>query len=98
MVLLHGGNKRGTEFIASAWARARGIKQIVFRPDFARFGKAAPFKRNDELLAAQPAGLIVFPGNGISENLADKASQKQIKLWRIQDDAAHTQPSAATAA
>ncbi len=86
MVLLHGGNKRGTEHIASAWARARNIKQIVFRPDFASHGKAAPFKRNDELLAAKPAGIIVFPGNGISENLADKASARRIKLWRIDGD------------
>lgn len=83
MVLIHGGNRRGVEHIAATWARARGVTQIVFRPDFKAHGPAAPFRRNDEIIAAKPSGLIIFPGSGISENLADKAQARGIKTWRI---------------
>jgi hypothetical protein len=73
MVLLHGGGPRGAERIAACWADARQVAQIVFKPDWTRWRNAAPFKRNDQLLEALPIGVVVFPGNGISDNLADKA-------------------------
>jgi hypothetical protein len=34
---------------------ARKAPQIVFKPDLARHAKAAPFKRNDQLLEACPS-------------------------------------------
>ncbi len=81
MVLLHGGSPRGAERIAAAWADNRNVTQIVFRPDWTRHGKAAPFRRNDQLLEALPIGLIVFPGSGITDNLADKARGLGIPLF-----------------
>jgi hypothetical protein len=73
MVLLHGGSPRGAERIAACWADQRKVPQVVFKPDRTREGRAAPFKRNDRLLEALPIGVLVFPGSGISANLADKA-------------------------
>ena len=83
MVLLHGGASKGAEYIAARWADNRRIPQIVFKPDWTRFGKAAPFKRNDQLIDAMPAGLIVFPGGGVVQNLADKARARGIRVWLI---------------
>jgi hypothetical protein len=80
MVLLHGGNTRGAERIAACWAGKRGVTQIAFKPDFVREGKAAPFKRNDRMLDILPIGLVVFPGSGITDNLADKARKLGIRL------------------
>jgi hypothetical protein len=82
MVLLHGGSPRGAERIAACWADARKVPQVVFKPDWARHAKAAPFKRNDALLETMPKGLIVFPGSGITGNLADKAKRLGIPVWR----------------
>lgn len=73
MVLLHGGSGRGADKIATLWADARGVTEIAFKPDFRRDRTAAPFKRNDRMLEQVPIGLIVFPGTGITDNLADKA-------------------------
>jgi hypothetical protein len=42
---------------------------------------AAPFKRNDQLLEVLPIGVVVFPGSGISDNLADKAKKLGIPLF-----------------
>jgi hypothetical protein len=81
MVLLHGGTPRGAEKIAAAWAERRKVAQIVFKPDWIRHAKAAPFKRNDALLEALPIGLVVFPGSGVTDNLADKAKRIGIPLF-----------------
>jgi hypothetical protein len=81
MVLLHGGSPKGAEKIAACWADNRKCQQIVFKPDWKRHGKAAPFKRNDALLEAMPIGLILFPGTGITDNLADKAKKLGVPLF-----------------
>ena len=72
---------RGAERIAACWADNRKVPQIAFKPDWARHAKAAPFKRNDQMLEAMPIGVIVFPGSGISANLADKARKLGIPVW-----------------
>lgn len=83
MVLIHGGSPKGAERIAACWADNRKVPQIVFKPDWTRHKNAAPFKRNDAMLDAAPIGVIVFPGSGISGNLADKARKAGIPVWRF---------------
>lgn len=82
MILLHGGGN-GAELIAAKWADARNITQVVFKPDWKSDRRAAPFKRNDKLLATMPQGLIATPGTGITENLVDKARKLGIRTYRI---------------
>ncbi len=81
MVLVHGGGP-GVERIAAQWAEKNGVHQIVCKPDWDRHGRAAPFRRNDELLNLLPKGVIAFPGSGITENLVDKARQLGIPVVR----------------
>ena len=88
MVLLHGGTPRGAERIAACWADARKVPQVVFKPDWMRHQKAAPFKRNDQLLEALPIGVIVFPGSGVTDNLADKARRFGIPLFDFRNGGA----------
>ena len=82
MVLVHGGGP-GAEKIAARWAEARGVHQVVCKPDWNAHGRAAPFRRNDQLLRLLPKGVIGFPGSGISENLLDKALQLGIPVQRV---------------
>ncbi len=81
MILMHGATPTGAERAAACWADARSVPQVAFRPDWGLHAKAAPFKRNDRMIEALPVGLIVFPGNGIQDNLADKARKAGIPLW-----------------
>jgi hypothetical protein len=83
MVLLHGGSPKGAERIAACWADHRKVPQIAFRPDWTRHAKAAPFKRNDRMLEVLPIGVMVFPGTGIQDNLADKARKLGIPVWKF---------------
>jgi hypothetical protein len=83
MVLLHGGSPKGAELIAAKWATDRKVPQIAFKPEWAKYAKAAPFKRNDQMLDVLPIGVMVFPGTGIQENLADKARKLGITVWKF---------------
>ena len=82
MVLVHGGGP-GVEKIAARWAERNGVHQVVCKPDWDRHGRAAPFRRNDELLNLLPKGVIAFPGSGITENLVDKAKQLGIPVMKV---------------
>jgi hypothetical protein len=83
MVLLHGGSPKGAEKIAARWADHRKVPQVAFKPDWTKHAKAAPFKRNDAMLNVLPIGVIVFPGTGIQDNLADKAKKLGIPVYRF---------------
>jgi hypothetical protein len=83
MVLLHGGSPKGAERIAARWADHRKVPQIAFKPDWIKYAKAAPFKRNDQMLDVLPIGVMVFPGTGIQGNLADKAKKLGIPVWKF---------------
>ena len=87
MVLLHGGSPKGAELIAAKWAEARGVTQVAFKPDWTKHAKAAPFKRNDAMLDVLPVGVLVFPGTGIQENLADKAKKLGIPVMKFEKGA-----------
>ena len=81
IILLHGGGP-GVERIAAQWAERNGVHQVVCKPDWDRHGRAAPFRRNDELLNLLPKGVIAFPGSGITDNLVDKARKLGIPVHR----------------
>jgi hypothetical protein len=88
MVLLHGGSPKGAERIAACWAEARKVTQISFKPNWTKHAKAAPFRRNDDMLSVMPAGVMVFPGSGITGNIADKARKLGIPVWRFGGESA----------
>ncbi|OAF14589.1 DUF2493 domain-containing protein [Bradyrhizobium neotropicale] len=88
MVLLHGGSPKGAELIAAKWASNRKVPQITFKPDWTKHAKAAPFRRNDAMLAVMPIGVMCFPGTGIQDNLADKAKRLGIPVWKFRKDGA----------
>ena len=48
-----------------------------------KHAKAAPFKRNDAMFEALPIGVVVCPGTGIQDNLADKAKKLGIPVFRL---------------
>jgi YspA, cpYpsA-related SLOG family len=84
----NGGSPKGAELIAAKWATNRKVQQIAFKPDWTKHQKAAPFRRNDAMLAVLPIGVMVFPGTGIQGNLADKAKKLGIPVWKVGDEVA----------
>ena len=52
----------GGDSIAASWAQRSKVDTIVCKPDWNAHGKAAPFKRNDQIVALRPLGLVACPG------------------------------------
>ncbi len=86
LILCHKGAP-GVERIAANWARARKVPQILLRPNWAAFSRAAPFKVNGEMVATRLDGMILFSGDGIALNLGQKAEAKGIHVARITEPA-----------
>jgi hypothetical protein len=81
MVLMHGGAEKGAELIAAKWAAARKVATIVFRPDWKRHHKSAPFRRNETLIEeGQPATVIICPGTPAVDHLGQTARRNGIPV------------------
>jgi hypothetical protein len=79
MVLVHGGDGRGLDRIAGAWAERRKVPQLVFLLD-SRLGNRAGFRRNEQMLALKPRCLVAFPGSGVLERLVIQAKEQRIAV------------------
>ena len=83
MILMHSGYSKGDDKIASNWAARNDVVQVIVPMDFDRWGgKRAGFKRNEQMLDLKPAGMVILPGNGVTENLRDSAEAAGINCFR----------------
>ena len=53
------GGARGVDSIAASWARRHGFAVIEHKPDYRRYGKAAPHVRNG-LIVADADRVVAF--------------------------------------
>jgi hypothetical protein len=86
---------KGGERLAKRWAQQKGVRLVLAKPDFARFGRAAPFRANDQMLALGPVCVLVLPESlgraadagappfGPAMNLADEARRRGLRCVRI---------------
>ncbi|PZQ63458.1 MAG: pyruvate carboxylase [Phenylobacterium zucineum] len=84
----------GGERLAKRWAQQKGVRLVLARLD-RRFGRAAPFRANDQLMALQPVCVLVLPESlgraGAAEaapfkpvmTLADAARRQGVRCIRI---------------
>lgn len=79
MVLIHGGDSKGVDRLASSWAERRQVPQVTFSLDM-RLGARAGFKRNERMLSLDPRYVVAFPGNGVLERLVIEAKARRITV------------------
>lgn len=79
MVLVHGGDGKGVDRLAAAWAERRKVAQVAFGLD-ARLGQRAGFRRNEQMLSLKPRYLVAFAGNGVLERLVIQAKAQGIAV------------------
>ncbi len=79
MYLVHGGDMKGIERIASSWAEQHGIQQVRFGLD-RKLGDRAGFRRNEQMLSLKPRYVIAFQGNGVTERLVIDAKKAGIRV------------------
>ncbi|WP_374469639.1 DUF2493 domain-containing protein [Phenylobacterium sp.] len=84
----------GGERIAKRWAQQKQVTLVLARPDFARHGRAAPFRANDQLLALDPVCVLTLArslerpdaagsGFGPALSLAQAAQSRGLRCVRI---------------
>jgi hypothetical protein len=86
---------KGGERLAKRWAQQKGVPMVLAKADFARYGRSAPFRANDQLLALRPVCVLVLPQSlgvcgsvgapdfGPALNLAEQARQRGVRCVRI---------------
>jgi hypothetical protein len=79
LVLVHGGDTKGVDRLAAAWAERRKVPQVAFGLD-PRLGARAGFKRNEQMLSLNPRCLVAFAGNGVLERLVIQAKEKRVAV------------------
>ena len=79
MVLVHGGDSKGVDRLAAAWAECRKVPQVTFGLD-SRLGQRAGFRRNEQMLSLNPRYLVAFAGNGVLERLVIQAKERRIAV------------------
>lgn len=62
------GGARGVDTLAREYAQAHGIPCTEIRPDYARYGKGAPLRRNLEII--EKADLVIALWDGKSTGTA----------------------------
>ena len=56
------GGANGVDTLAEEYADKKRISKIILRPDYARYGKGAPLKRNEEMVKMADAVLVIWDG------------------------------------
>ncbi len=79
MVLVHGGDSKGVDRLAAAWAERHRIPQITFGLE-TRLGQRAGFRRNEQMLSLNPRYVVAFAGNGVLERLVIQAKERGIAV------------------
>lgn len=60
-VIISGGAK-GIDTLAEQYADAHGIEKIIIKPDYNRYKRGAPLKRDEEMVELADAVLVIWDG------------------------------------
>ncbi len=77
------GGARGVDTCARDFAQAHGLKLTEFYPDYDRFGRSAPLKRNDLIVAHADMVLAFWDGVSHGTIYTLKQCKKQGKPYRV---------------
>ena len=60
--LIISGGARGVDSIAESYADAHKISKLIMRPDYKKYGKAAPLLRNKQMVDLADIVIIIWDG------------------------------------
>jgi len=56
------GGAKGVDTLAERWAEAKGVKTLIFKPDYDVYGRTAPLVRNRKIVEACDCLLAFWDG------------------------------------
>lgn len=71
------GGAKGVDTLAEAYARERGIPTVTVKPCYERYGRAAPIRRDEEMVDMADEVLVIWDGvSRGSKHTADYARKR----------------------
>ena len=81
------GGAKGVDQAAEAWAEARGIRVVQFKPDWKRYHRGAGPVRNRQM-AAYADAVAVFPGGSGTRNMLAEARRAGKRIFNFMESRA----------
>ena len=60
--LIISGGANGVDTIAERYADSHGLSKLILRPEYKRYGRGAPLKRNDIMVDVADCVLVIWDG------------------------------------
>lgn len=77
------GGAKGIDTLAEEYADKNGLDKIIIRPDYEKYGRAAPIKRNYQMVDMADEILAVWDGFSKGTQSTIKYAQKKCKKVNI---------------
>lgn len=90
IVAIVSGGARGADTLAEQFAREHNLQMIVFKPDYATHGRAAPFIRNSAIIEASDAVIAFWDGSSAGTLDSIKKAKKMGKPVTVIEYTANT--------
>lgn len=81
--LIISGGAKGVDTLAEEYATKHKISKLILYPNYRLFGKAAPLKRNEDMVNIADEVLIIWDGISNGTNYTVKYAEKCGKPLRI---------------
>jgi len=81
--LIISGGAKGIDSIAEQYADKNGISKLILRPQYRRYGKAAPLIRNDKMIEIADSILAIWDGKSAGTNHTIKKAKKLNKPVKV---------------
>ena len=73
------GGANGVDTLAEKYADKNRISKLIMRPAYARYGKGAPLKRNEEMVRLADEVLVIWDGVSRGTKYTAEFAQKEGK-------------------
>lgn len=73
--LIVSGGAQGADSLGARWAKEYGVPVRIFKPDWTKYGKAAGFMRNTDIVEA--ADVVVAFWDGVSNGTRDSIAKAE---------------------
>ena len=85
-VIFISGRARGADSLGEWFAKANNYELLVFPADWGKFGKAAGFIRNQQMIdEGKPDLVVAFPGGRGTQDMVKRAKKHGIKVDEVKD-------------
>lgn len=77
------GGANGIDTLAEQYADKHALSKIILRPQYSRYGKAAPLKRNEEMVEMSDSVLVIWDGKSKGTKYTIDYAKKKSKQIQI---------------